>query len=76
MSSCMTEEEMLNSIIEEMKTDGSEKLKWITDGEITKVVNDYLTYINYKNMSEGDWGEYYLSESICEIEKLLDEKEI
>ena len=76
MNSCMTEDEMQNSIIEEMKTVGSEKFKWITYGEITRVINDYLTDISYKNMSEGEWGEYYLLESIYEIEKLLEEKKI
>jgi len=70
----MTEVEMLNSIIENIKTEWIGKFKGITDEEITKVVNDYLTYNDYKNMSEGEWDEHYLLESIYEIEKILEEK--
>ena len=72
----MTEVEMLNSIIENIKTEWSGKFKGKTDEEITKVVNDYLTYNDYKNMSEGEWDEHYLLESIYEIEKILEEKKI
>ena len=74
MNSSMTEVEMLNSIIENIKTEWSGKFKGKTDEEITKVVNDYLTYNDYKNMSEGEWDEHYLLESIYEIEKILEEK--
>jgi len=70
----MTEVEMLNSIIENIKTEWSGKFKGKTDEEITKVVNDYLTYNDYKNMSDGEWDEHYLLESIYEIEKILEEK--
>ena len=74
MNNYLTYDEMYDSIIETMKTEWVEKFKEITDGEITKEVGDYLTYNDYKDMFEGAWYEQYLSESIYEIEKLLEEK--